>query len=253
MEAPVRPELLEASDATIEDAISFADPMALRGLLYLLTGDPELNDMALRKFRVGRVDTVAPASDEVVAMLRRKAVDFLKAYRDAGAGKIGYPPERVAESLDLVVGHRIMDEARDLMVEETALDPLVRSLKWQATPDPDALENFTVTIIGSGMGGLNAAIQLGRAGIRYRIIEKNDEVGGTWYENHYPGARVDTPSRGYTNLFAVNYPYPRQFGTNRECQAVFERTADEFDLRKDIDFNTEVRSLAWNEAEGCGT
>ncbi|MBT2189044.1 NAD(P)/FAD-dependent oxidoreductase [Sphingobium sp. H33] len=247
---PVRPELLSASDEMIEDAVGYADPMALRGLLYLLTGDTELKTMELRKFRVGRVETVAPASDEVIAMLRRKAVDFLKAYRDAGAGEIDYDRARVVESLDLVVGERIMDAARDLMVEETALDPLVRSLKWQAEPDPERLDNFSVTIIGSGMGGLNAAIQLGRAGINYQIIEKNDEVGGTWYENHYPGARVDTPSRGYTNLTAVNYPYPRQFGTNKECQAVFERTADDFDLRKDISFNTEVRSLTWDEAAG---
>ena len=47
-------------------------------------------------------------------------------------------------------------------------------------PDPEALQNFSVTIIGAGMGGLNAALMLGRAGIPYTVVEKNDGVGGTF-------------------------------------------------------------------------
>lgn len=244
-------ELITATDETIEDAIGHADPMVLRGLLYLLTSDPALKDIELKTVHFGRVETVAPARDEDIAMLRRKGADFLKAYRDAGGGPIDHGPrEHVAESLDLVVGERIMDAARDLMIEETALDPDVRSLKWQRKPDPRRLENFSVTIIGAGMGGLHAAIELGRAGIPFRIIEKNDRVGGTWYENRYPGARVDTPSRGYRNLRATDYPYPRPFGTAADCQAVFERTADDYGLRRHISFDTEVRSMRWDEAAG---
>src|SRR6185437_16910410 len=106
------------------------DPMVLRGLLYQLTGDYELKDLALKKVRVGRIETVVPATDDDVAMVRRKAVEFLKAYRDAGAGPIGYGPrERLPESLSLIVGQAIRPEAVELMVEETALDPWVRELK----------------------------------------------------------------------------------------------------------------------------
>ncbi len=133
------------------------------------------------------------------------------------------------------------------MIEETALDPWARSLTWRATPDPERLENFTVAIIGAGMGGLNAAVQLQRAGIRYSIIEKNAEVGGTWNDNRYPGARVDTPSRAYMNLFGVDFPYPYQFGPHAENQKYFDWVADEFDLRGDIVFNTEVHTLTWDE------
>jgi 4-hydroxyacetophenone monooxygenase len=245
---PERPELLGASDEVIEDAVAYADPMVLRGLLYQLTGDAALKAMELRKVRVGRVETVAPASDDTVAMVRRKAAAFLKDYRDAGAGPIAFgPPERLPESLNLIVGHAIREDARDLMLEETALDPWARSLEWQKTPDPERLANFTVTIIGAGMGGLNAAVQLKRAGIRYAVIEKNHGVGGTWYENRYPGARVDTPSRAYTNLFGVDFPYPYAYGPHVENQKYYEWVADAFDLRGDITFNTEVRSLTWDE------
>jgi len=248
---PERPELLTASDEFIDEVITHADPMALRGLLYLLTNDPALEAMELQNIRFGRVEAMAPASQADIAMLRRKGADFLKAYRDSGAGPIGHGSwDNVAKALDLVVGEPIMERARDLMLEETALDPWCRSLKWKETPDPDRLKNFHVTIIGSGMGGLNAAVQLKRAGIPFDVLEKNDEVGGTWYENHYPGARVDTPSRGYTNLFAVDRPYPRAFGTNRECQAIFEWTSHHFRLREHIAFNTEVQSLTWHEDAG---
>jgi 4-hydroxyacetophenone monooxygenase len=248
-EAPARAELCAASDQVIEEAVGFGDPMVLRGLLYQLTGDPELRNMALRKVRVGRIETVVPATEADVAMVRRKTVEFLKGYRDAGAGPIGYGPrERLPESLGLIVGHSIRQEAVELMVEETALDPWVRELKWQARPDRERLEGFTVAIIGAGMGGLAAAVQLKRAGIRYVILEKNEGVGGTWYENRYPGARVDTPSRSYMNLFGADFPYPYNYGNHIENQKYFDWVADKFQLRGDIVFNTEVHSLTWDEA-----
>ncbi len=248
IERSVRSELLAASDAAIEDAVRYADSMVLRGLLYQMTGDSALKAIALKKVKVGRVETVAFASEDDIATLRRKAAGFLKTYRDGGAGPIGYGPrERLPESLTLVVGHAIRADAIDLMVEEAALDPWARALTWKAKPDPERLENFSVTIIGAGMGGLNAAVQLKRAKIRYSVIEKNSGVGGTWYENRYPGARVDTPSRSYMNLFGVDFPYPYTYGNHHENQKYFDWVADTFDLRDDIAFDTEVRSLTWDE------
>lgn len=246
-----RPELLDATDEMIADAVSYADPMVLRGLLFQLTADPELKAMPLKKVRFGRVESVAPATDEDTAMLRRKAVEFLKKYRDSGAGPIDYgTPERVNESLDLIVGEYIRDEARDLMREEAAIDPWARSHNWQAAPNPKALEDFNVVVIGAGMGGLNSALQLKRAGIKFQVIEKNENVGGTWWENRYPGARVDTPSRAYTNLFGVDFPYPYAYGPHFENQRYYDWVADNFDLRRDITFNTDVRSLTWDEEAG---
>ena len=127
------------------------------------------------------------------------------------------------------------------LVEELALDPWARSHQWRQTPDPQRLQGFSVTLIGAGLGGLNAALMLKRAGIPYTHIEKNAGVGGTWFENRYPGARVDTPSRGYTHIFGANFAYPYPFGPWTENQRYFDWVADEFGLRDDIVFNTEVR------------
>ena len=57
--------------------------------------------------------------------------------------------------------------------------------------------------IGAGMGGIGSAVHLKQAGIPFVVIEKNGGVGGTWHENRYPGARVDTPSRGYAHIFGA--------------------------------------------------
>ena len=116
-------------------------------------------------------------------------------------------------------------------VEDLAIDPAVRSLQWQEQPDPERLRDFTVTIIGAGMGGLNAALKLKQRRIPVTVIEKNAGVGGTWYENRYPGARVDTPSRSYTHLFGVDFHYPNPFCEWRENENYFDWVADEFDLR----------------------
>jgi 4-hydroxyacetophenone monooxygenase len=251
LELSSRPELKAADDAVIEDAVAYADPMVLRGLLYQLTGDAEMERIEVRPARAGFVEGFVAASGEDVAVLQRKAADFLKRYRDAGAGPIGSgPPERLPASLGLMLGQPLPEEEVDLYVEELALDPGARSLRWRAPCDPARLKDFTVTVIGAGMGGLNAALQLRQAGFPVTVIEKNAGVGGTWWENRYPGARVDTASRSYTHLFGVDFPYPNPFCEWRENVKYFNWVADEFDLRRHIQFETEARALTWDEAAG---
>ena len=245
----VRRELLEASDETIADAVSYADPMVLRGLIYQLTGDEALVDMEVGTVgRAGFVAMVAPTSEEDLQLIRNKAVEFLKAYRDSGAGPIDIGSEaRLLKSLDLAAGREIEPAERERWLEELGLNPWARGLEWKTPPPADRLANFSVTVIGAGMGGINAAIHLKRAGIPFTVLEKNSGIGGTWYENRYPGARVDSPSRVYTHVFGADYNYPNPFCPWTENQKYFEWVADTFDMRGDITFNTEVRSMAWDE------
>jgi 4-hydroxyacetophenone monooxygenase len=249
LEVSSRPELQAADDAVIEDAIAYADPMVLRGLIYQLTGDAEVAQTGLRQVQAGFAQAVAPASEADVALLRAKAADFLKAYRDSGAGVIGIGPrDRLPVSLGLMLGRDLAGEDLDHHIEELAVDPAARSLRWRETPDRARLKDFTVTVIGAGMGGLNAALQLRQAGFPVTVIEKNAGVGGTWWENRYPGARVDTPSRSYTHVFGVDFPYPNAFCEWRENVKYFDWVADQFDLRRHIEFETEVRAMTWDEA-----
>jgi 4-hydroxyacetophenone monooxygenase len=234
-ESHVREELLAASDEVIEDAVDHADISALRGLLYQLTGDDE----------VARANLDA---DDDTQLLRRKGAEFLQAYRDRGAGDISIgPEERLPTSLRLASHFELADEDMGLWIEELALDPWARGLEWKTPPPPEGLEAFEVVVIGGGLGGLNAAIQLKRAGIPFTVIEKNPDVGGTWWENRYPGCRVDTASRSYTNLFGVDWSYPYSHCPASENERYFQWVTDTYGLRDDIVFETEVRSMAWDE------
>src|ERR1700759_3488799 len=99
-----RQELLAASDAVIDDAIAYADPMVLRGLLYQLTGDPDVAATGVRTVLAGYFDVAVPATEADVTLLRRKGAAFLKAYRDSGAGDIDIGPrDRLAASLGLML------------------------------------------------------------------------------------------------------------------------------------------------------
>ncbi len=243
----VRPALLEAGDEEIDDAVQHADPMVLRALLYQLTGDQEIAATKLEVVRGGFGNVGLPGAEDA-ALLRRKAAEFLKRYRESGAGEVDLgPAERLAASLRLGVDDVIADEDVGLYIEELALDPWARSLRWQAPP-PERREGFSVTVIGAGLGGLNAAVQLKRAGIPFTVIEKNSGVGGTWHENRYPGVRVDTQSRAYTHIFGAGFGYPNPFCPGTENERYFNWVADEFDVRDDIVFDTEVRSLTWDDA-----
>jgi 4-hydroxyacetophenone monooxygenase len=249
---PNRPELLEASDEQIDDAVTFADPMVLRGLVYQLTGDESLAAIEISLSGPvgfgGQVALVANPDD--VTLIRSKAAAFLKGYRDSGAGELGIgPSERLHRSLTLSAGEDVPTAELEMWLEELALDPWARGLVWETPPPAERLEGFSVMVIGAGMGGLNAAVQLQHAGIPFTVLEKNSGVGGTWYENRYPGARVDSPSRNYTHAFGVDFPYPNPFCAQVENEKYFNWIADTYDLRKNIEFHTEVKSVVWHEDE----
>ncbi len=246
-----RSELLAASDATIDDAVKYADPMVLRGLLYQLTGDESVADTRLTESSAMIFETVTVSDPDDLELLRSRAAAFLKSHRDQGAPDIPCgKPDRLPRSLGLTAGVDIPPSELELWVEQLALDPWARGLVWHEPPPEEDLEEFTVAVIGAGMGGLNAAVQLQHAGIPYFVIEKNADVGGTWYENRYPGARVDSTSRTYTHLYGVDFGYPNAFCPQSENMRYFSWVAEEFDLRRDITFDTEVRSIVWDEAAG---
>jgi 4-hydroxyacetophenone monooxygenase len=246
----VRQELLQASDAVIEDALEHVDPLVLRGLLYQLTGDEAVAAVPVAMVPGGfRGQMPGIVDPDHVGLLRAKAAEFLKAYRDGGAGDCPFGPEtRLHRSMELAVGEPVPLDQLGLWTEQMGLDPETRGLIWRREPDPVALAGFKVAVIGTGMGGLNAAVRLKRAGIPFTMFEKNHAVGGTWHENRYPGARVDSLSRIYFNSYGIGFPIPSAFCLQPVNEAYFNWVADHFDLRDDIRFGTEVTAARWNDA-----
>ena len=81
------------------------------------------------------------------------------------------------------------------------------------------------------MSGLLAAHRLRQAGIDVVVFEKNDDVGGTWLENTYPGCRVDVPSHLFCYSFAQRVDWPQHFSTQPELLDYFRRFATDFGVR----------------------
>lgn len=243
-------ELLSASDAVIDDAVQYADPMVLRGLLYQLTGDEAVANVSVGKHIIsGHREYYYVEKPEDVKMIREKAAQLLKAHRDAGGGAFPLGPEsRLLKSLSLTGGAPVPATEFEMWFETTGLKPMARGLTWSGGKRPESASDFNVIVIGSGMSGLNVAVHLKNAGIPYTVLEKGYEVGGTWRDNRYPGARLDTPSRVYTHTYGVGFPYPYQFSPQVENEKYFNWVADKFGLRDSIEFGTEVVSAVWDEA-----
>lgn len=104
-----------------------------------------------------------------------------------------------------------------------------------------------VAVVGSGFGGIGAAVRLRREGISdFVVLERADSVGGTWRDNTYPGCACDVPSHLYSFSFAPNPEWPRTFSGQPHIRAYLERVTDTYGLRPHIRLNSEVRMMRWN-------
>src|SRR6478672_3796073 len=107
-------------------------------------------------------------------------------------------------------------------------------------------------IIGAGIAGMYQLYRLREQGLKVKAVEAGDNVGGTWYWNRYPGARVDSPSHVYQYWFSKElndeWSWSERFPAQPETERYLNFVADRFDLRKDIQFNTRVTAASYDEA-----
>jgi cation diffusion facilitator CzcD-associated flavoprotein CzcO len=115
----------------------------------------------------------------------------------------------------------------------------------------DGVTEHEVVILGAGMSGLCMAIQLQRTGQHdFVLLEKQPGLGGTWWDNTYPGAHVDVPSPVYSFSFAPNPGWTRRFAGAREIQAYMQQLAERHGLTERIHFNTRLAEARFDEASG---
>lgn len=109
-------------------------------------------------------------------------------------------------------------------------------------------QQFEAVIVGAGLGGIGAAIQLKRLGIDdFVILEREDDLGGTWYVNHYPGLAVDVPTTTYSYFFEPNPNWSRMFSPGPEIKRYADDVAAKYDVPRHIRFNTVVDGARWDE------
>jgi len=117
-----------------------------------------------------------------------------------------------------------------------------------------AASDFPIVIVGTGFSGIAMGAMLKRAGIdSFTILEKADDVGGTWRENTYPGAACDVPSHLYSFSFAPKTDWSRAYSPQGEIHDYLRQCVDRFDLRRHIRFSTSVTGAEFDESSGTWT
>jgi 4-hydroxyacetophenone monooxygenase len=221
-------------------------PTLLMVLLHL-TGDTRWLDAQYQCTRIHGLDDNDSGGlpDEVQQEVRDAAREAILAWK-AGKPAALHAPEtaQLVEMMQRSIGESIPESYGPMVAAWLGLDPEF-SLDQKAAFQVPA--GFHAVVIGAGVAGICAAIRLQGAGIPYTVIEKNHEVGGTWYENHYPGAGVDTPNHIYSYSFA-KADWSRYFALRGEIQDYFADVATQFDIRKNIRFNTRVESAVYDES-----
>ena len=128
---------------------------------------------------------------------------------------------------------------------------MAASHEARAATDAAAALDFDAIIIGAGMSGMYQLHRLRQQGMRVRVFEAGTGVGGTWYWNRYPGARFDSESYSYGYSFSQElleeWNWSEHFAGQPETLRYLNHVADKFDLRRDIQFRSQVTSAVWAE------
>lgn len=126
---------------------------------------------------------------------------------------------------------------------------MTETKKTTSAPEPPhKIKHHPIVIVGAGFGGIGLAIKLRQAGIKdFTILERFNDIGGTWARNTYPGAACDVPSTLYSYSFEPNPDWSKKFGTQPEIHAYIKNSAQKYNISQHIQLNTEVLSARFNE------
>lgn len=158
--------------------------------------------------------------------------------------KIVSPPsdEVLQAAMNLAAGEKVPPEYGPMVREQMALGPAVAPKPLNPPAD------FNVVIIGAGVTGVLAGIRLDQLGLSsFTILEKNPEPGGTWWQNSYPGCRVDTPSLLYSYSFAPDLGWPEHFSHQPDLLNYVKEIVVTSNIGNRLQCNTAVETMTWDE------
>lgn len=238
----VSPEQLER----LGNAVAEANIPALIPMMVQMTGDTRwLEDPYLPTRNKGLDDNSSGGLPEALqSQVRGAALAAIVNWLQGRPLAIPTPSaEQLVHMLSVSMGEQVPPEYGPMIASELGVGGESYS---RAPHRVKAPSDFSVIVIGAGISGVAAGVRLQREGIPYRILEKNGDVGGTWFENRYPGCGVDTPSALYSFSFAPR-AWTRYFALRDELQEYVEEVATETGVREQIEFETEVVSATYDE------
>ncbi len=217
-------------------------PLAMT--LLQLSGDEQLLE-SLRPHVRGAWEHLEKVPPELAASIRDRLVLELERIAAGGAPACPVPPpELMQRMMTVAVGEAVHEEYIPMLLEHMRLEGL-------DTPPPAAASQpsgLIAIVIGAGASGICAAVRLAEAGIAYTVLEKNPQLGGTWYENRYPGCAVDTPNHFYQFSFEPNNDWPDYFSRQPSIRAYLQHCARKYGLLPHLRLGCEAEAAHYDEA-----
>jgi 4-hydroxyacetophenone monooxygenase len=243
-------ELVAIEPALLDAHLAALDPVPLLLVYTHLSGDETL----LERFRPhikGAWSFEVEIPEALQAELRAKVT---ATFKDYAASNRPLPPapnsDRLQRMCDVAVGQAVPPEYLPMVLEELNFDQTdAKTVRWRKSVPREVINRYHVLVIGSGYSGLAMAIKLKEAGIPFTVIEKNDDVGGTWYENSYPGVAVDTPNHFYSYSFRTSSDWDHYFAQGPEIINYIRTVYRESGVADHMRFEQEVVRAAW-DADG---
>ena len=239
---------IDESDEFLRLMLKEAELPSLLPALAQATGDKRLIAHHLRPpLAVSpTVPTQGGMSEEMQGEARELALEALIRLRDQGPTPTDLDEGTLTELLEFITGPVDSDYV-PMLRHELGVPPGIGAPSWSIPSEGDAGRDFAVLVIGAGMSGLAVAHRLQQTGVNLVVLEKNDDVGGTWLENIYPGCRLDTNNFGYSYSFAQTPEWRWQYSAQDSILQYFQTVAERLDLRDVIQFGTTVESMKWDE------
>jgi 4-hydroxyacetophenone monooxygenase len=235
------------SDVEIAAALEDVSIPALLLSCVHMSGDSTLLDGPLKPAGILLNEVQGYMSEPDKAAARALALDIICDYRDRGCPEPApVDAQLLIRMMNWLVCAEVPAEYVPMMLEEMELDGRdTRSAELGSSAQARAA--FPVVVIGCGQSGLLAAIRLQQAGIPYTVVEKNAGVGGTWWENSYPGARVDVGNHFYCYSFESSDQWTEFFAQQPELQAYFQAVMERHGITQHVRFCTQAVSATWDE------
>jgi len=229
----------------LPSAIEQADIRVLLMVLVHMTGDMRWMEPPYTPRRDVRLipDPRAGLPESVQAEIREAAVKILRGNPQPVITDPGN--DLMQRMMSATLGEKVAPEYAPMIREEMGL--VERDAKWTAQPPAEKLQDRHVLIVGAGVCAIALGVALNRLGIPYTIVDKEDEIGGTWYVNRYPGCGVDTPNHSYSYSFGPRNRWTRYFSQQQEILDYLKNIADQFGVREHVRLNTRLTSSHWDE------
>jgi len=217
-------------------------------LLVHFTGDISILDKLPKPNQALLGETQGFLSAEEQKIIKSFAIDKITKFYSSSHPKDVYIPsdDELNKMMNYIVGDKVASEYVPMMLQDLNIHSNLSNSIHKLSRDEES--NLEVLIIGAGMSGILAAIKLAERGIRFKIYEKNVDIGGTWYENRYPGSRVDIANHFYSYSFEENHSWSEHFSQQPELLDYFKKCFQKYDIQKHTYFETQVMRMDFDES-----